>query len=95
MNSRVDDGASPYKGSDESSWDLPGFVEDAVNRNHIDVDPKLGSVTWGAVDIAPAADSPALGNGRPVAGAEATDYIGAVKDASSDWTKGWTSYAPN
>jgi hypothetical protein len=95
MNSRADDGASPYKGSDGSSWDLPGFIEDAANRNHIDVDPKLGSVAWGAVDIAPAVDSPALGNGRPVAGAEATDYIGAVKDASSDWTKGWTNYAPN
>jgi hypothetical protein len=94
-NSVVDDGASPYKTSDGSAWDLKGFIEDAGNRNHIDVDPKLGSVAWGAADIVPAADSPVLGNGRSVAGLEATDYIGAVKDAGSDWTKGWTNYAPN
>lgn len=94
-NSLADGGASPYKTSDGSTWDLKAFTEDAGNRNQIDVDPKLGSVAWGAADIVPAADSPALGNGRAVAGAEATDYIGAVKDASGDWTKGWTSYAPN
>ncbi|MBA3549217.1 MAG: hypothetical protein H0T76_22315 [Nannocystis sp.] len=94
-NSLADAGASPYKISDGSTWDLKAFFEDAGNRNHIDVDPKLGSITWGAADIVPAADSPALGNGRAVAGAEPTDFIGAVKDASSDWTKGWTNYAPN
>lgn len=94
-NSLADAGASPYKTSDGSAWDLKAFVEDAANRNHIEVDPKLGSVAWGAADIVPAADSPALGNGRPVTGLEATDYIGAVKDAAGDWTRGWTSYAPN
>ncbi len=94
-NSLADNGASPYKISDGSAWDLKAFVEDAGNRNHIDVDPKLGSYAWGAVDIVPAADSPALGNGRAVTGLEPTDYIGAVKDAAGDWTKGWTSFAPN
>ncbi len=94
-SSLADGGASPYKISDGSTWDLKGFVEDADNRNHIDVDPLLGSVTWGAADIVPAAGSPALGNGRAVTGAEPTDYIGAVKDAAGDWTKGWTNYAPN
>lgn len=95
MNSRADDGASPYKISDGSSWDLKAFVEDAGNRNHIDVDPKLGSVSWGAPDIVPAAGSPALGNGRTVSGLEATDFIGAVKDEAGDWTRGWTTYALN
>ncbi len=93
MNSVADDGASPYKISDGSTWDLKAFVEDAGKRNHIDVDPKLGSVAWGSADIVPAADSPALGAGRSVAGLEDTDYIGAVKDAAGDWTKGWTTYA--
>jgi hypothetical protein len=92
-NSVADSGASPYKISDGSTWDLKGFVEDAGERNQIDVDPKLGSVAWGAADIVPAADSPALGAGRTVAGLEDTDYIGAVKDAAGDWTKGWTNYA--
>jgi hypothetical protein len=94
-NSVKDGGASPYAGSDDSEWDIQGFVEDAGNRNHIDVDPKLGSYTWGSANIVPAADSPALGNGRAVDGLEATDYIGAVKDAAGDWTVGWTNYAPN
>lgn len=96
-NSLVDGGASPYTISDGSDWNLKGFVENANNRNHIDVDPMLGSVAWGAADIVPAAGSMALGNGNPVPaeGIEDTDYIGAVKDAAGDWTKGWTNYAPN
>jgi hypothetical protein len=92
-NSLADGGATPYLGSDGSAWDLKGFIEDAGSRNQIDVDPKLGSYTWGSADIVPAADSPALGNGRAVDGLEATDFIGAVKDADSDWTTGWTNYA--
>ncbi len=92
-NSLADDGATPYLGSDGSAWDLKGFIEDAASRNQIDVDPKLGSYTWGTPNIVPAADSPALGNGRAVDGLEATDFIGAVKDAGSDWTTGWTTYA--
>lgn len=92
-NSVVDDGASPYLISDESAFDLKGFIEDPAARNQIDVDPKLGSYAWGAANIVPAAGSPALGNGRAVAGLEATDYIGAVRDAASDWTVGWTNYA--
>lgn len=92
-NSLADDGATPYLGSDDSAWDLKGFIEDPANRNQIDVDPKLGSYAWGTPNIVPAAGSPALGNGRAVDGLEATDFIGAVKDAGSDWTTGWTSYA--
>lgn len=94
-NSIVDGGASPYKGSDGSTWDVKGFVEAAANNNLIDVDPKLRSTAWGSPDIAPAADSPVLGAGRPVAGLEATDYLGAVKDEASDWTRGWTNFAVN
>lgn len=92
-NSLADDGATPYLGSDDSAWDLKGFIEDPANRNQIDVDPKLGSYAWGTPNIVPAAGSPALGNGRAVDGLEATDFIGAVKDAGSDWTTGWTTYA--
>ena len=94
-NSVKDDGASAYLVSEGSTWDLKAFVEDAANRNHIDVDPKLGSYAWGSANIVPAADSPALGNGKAVSGLEATDYIGAVKDTAGGWTVGWTNYAPN
>jgi hypothetical protein len=76
-------------------FDIPGFVEDADNRNLFDVDPKLGSIAWGSLDAAPAAGSPVLGAGQAVDGLEATDYLGAIKDAESDWTKGWTNWSPN
>jgi hypothetical protein len=36
-----------------------------------------------------------LGAGQAVDGLEATDYLGAIKDAESDWTKGWTNWSPN
>ncbi len=94
-NARKDDGVSLYVGSEGSAWDVAGFFEAVTNNNQIDVDPMLASIRWGAADIVPAAGSPALGAGRPVEGHEPTDYIGAVKDSASDWTKGWTSYALN
>jgi len=94
-NAVKDDGASLYAGSDDSDWDIQAFFEAEANRNQIDVDPKLTSVTWGSANAVPAAGSPALGSGRAVKGLETTDFIGAVKDATSDWTVGWTNYAPN
>ena len=95
QNSLKDGGASPYVVSEGSSFDLEAFVEAEANANHIDVDPALTSMTWSSPDIVPAAGSPMLGAGVAAPGFEATDYIGAVKDAGSDWTKGWTNYAPN
>jgi len=94
-NARKDDGVSVYAGGEGSSWDLASFIEAAGNNNHLEVDPMLGSSAWGMANIVPAAGSPALGAGRPVPGHEATDFIGAVKDASSDWTRGWTTTALN
>jgi hypothetical protein len=87
---------APTRPATARAWDLKGFIEDAGNRNHIDVDPKLGSVAWGAARHR----RPPPTRRRSVMVArsralEATDYIGAVKDAGSDWTKGWTNYAPN
>ena len=78
-----------------STWDLAAFIEAAGNNNHLEVDPQLGSSAWGMANIVPAAGSPALGAGRPVPGHEASDFIGAVKDAGSDWTRGWTTSALN
>ena len=46
-------------------------------------------------DISPSSGSPALGSGAAPAGFDAADYLGAVKDAASDWTRGWTEYALN
>lgn len=89
------DGSDVYVISDGSTFDLKGFVEAAANANHVDVDPKLGSIAWGSPDIVPAADSPALGAGAAGGSCEAVDYIGAVKDAAGDWTTGWTNFKPN
>jgi len=94
-NAGKGDGVSLYAGSEGSTWDLKGFVEAAANNNQLEVDPMLGSSAWNAADIIPGAGSPALGAGRPVPGHEPSDFIGAVKDSASDWTRGWTSYAPN
>lgn len=94
-NSVVDDGATPYIVDMTSTFDLKAWVEDAANKNHIDVDPMLGGYEFGAADIAPKTGSPLLGAGAAPSGLDAADYIGAVKDAASDWTQGWTSYAIN
>ncbi|MEZ4448618.1 MAG: hypothetical protein R3B09_03995 [Nannocystaceae bacterium] len=80
--------------SEGSSWDLQGFVENTTNGNIFDQDPMLTATTWGSPNIAPRAGSPAL-TGTAAPGFEATDYLGAVKDEASDWTLGWTNYAPN
>ena len=95
MNARKDDGVSLYAGSEGSPWDLAAFIEAAGNNIQLDVDPMIGSIRWGMGDLVPATGSPVLGAGRPVAGHEAADFIGAVKDSASDWTKGWTNYALN
>lgn len=94
-NSLKDDGATPYIGGDGSDFDIPALVENPDSRNLIGVDPKLGNIAWGSLDAAPAAGSPVLGAGQAVDGLEATDYLGAIKDAESDWTKGWTNWSPN
>lgn len=94
-NGLADKGATLYTVSEGSTYDLKGLVEDAGNNNQLEVDPKLGSIAWGKPDVVPAADSPVLGAGRPVAGLESTDFIGAVKDRASDWTTGWTTFAIN
>jgi hypothetical protein len=90
-------GSGLYIVSEASTFDLQGFVEDAANGNLFDVDPKLGSAAWGAPNIIPAAGSPALNGVRPPADftGEPSDFIGAVKDEASDFTQGWTNYAPN
>lgn len=95
FNNALDGSGGLYVVSDMSTFDLMGFVEDAANNNHINADPKLGSITWGSPNIVPAADSPALGAGAVPSGCEAADYIGAVKDMAGDWTVGWTNYASN
>lgn len=95
QNSLKDGGATPYTVSEGSAFDLAAFVEAAGNNNLVDTDPKLGSMAWGSPDVVPAADSPLLGAGIAAPGFEATDYIGAVKDAAGDWTLGWTNYRPN
>jgi hypothetical protein len=83
---------SSYAGDDGSTFDIKTWVEDPANNNHIDVDPLLGAYEIGG-DISPRAGSPVLGAGAAPAGFEAADFIGAVKDAASDWTKGWTEFA--
>jgi hypothetical protein len=88
-------GDPPYVVSDGSTFDLKAFVEDAANNNHIDVDPMLTSTTWTSANIQPQAGSPVLGAGGAASGCEATDYIGAVKDGTGDWTTGWTIWALN
>ena len=92
QNSLKDSGAGVYVVSEGSSFDLAAFVEAATNNNLVDTDPGLGSLAWGTPDIVPAAGSPVLGAGVAAAGFEATDYLGAVKDAASDWTQGWTNW---
>lgn len=90
-------GTGLYVVSDGSTFDLAGFVEAPTNGNLFDMDPKLTSAAWGAPNIVPAADSPALNGIAPPAiftGAP-SDFIGAVKDAASDFTTGWTNYTPN
>jgi hypothetical protein len=94
-NSLKDDGATPYIGGDMSDFDIPALVENPDNRNILDTDPQLGSIAWGSLDAAPRAGSPVLGAGQAVSGFEATDYLGAIKDADSDWTRGWTNWSPN
>lgn len=94
-NGLADKGATLYTVSEGSTYDLKALVEGAGNNNQLEVDPKLGSIAWGKPDIVPASGSPALGAGRPVAGLESTDFIGAVKDSASDWTTGWTTFAIN
>ena len=93
-NSVVDMGATPYITDSDSTFDLKAFVEDAASSNRVDADPMLTSYAYGG-DISPMAGSPALSAGVAVPGFDAADYIGAVKDAASDWTKGWTDYALN
>jgi hypothetical protein len=95
FDNALDGSGELYTIGEGSSFDLRAFVEDAGNTNHVDVDPKLGSIAWGSPDIVPAADSPALGAGAAGPGCEAADYIGAVKDAAGDWTVGWTNYKTN
>jgi hypothetical protein len=91
-NAVIDAGVSQFLGDDGSSFDVKGWIEDAANANHVGVDPLLGAYEIGG-DIAPRAGSPVLGAGAAAAGFEATDFIGAVKDAASDWTKGWTEFS--
>ena len=93
-NSGVDMGATPYIVDMGSAFDLKAFVEDAANNNQIDVDPMLNSYDYGG-DITPKPGSPVLGAGMAPAGFDAADYLGAVKDAASDWTRGWTDYSVN
>ena len=95
QNSLKDGGATPYVVSEGSSFDLAAFVEAAANNNHLDTDPQLTSMTWSAPNIVPAAGSPMIGAGAAAPGFEATDFIGAVKDAAGDWTQGWTNFNPN
>lgn len=95
FDNALDGSGELYTIGEGSSFDLRAFVEDAGNTNHVDVDPKLGSIAWGSPDIVPATDSPALGAGVAGPGCEAADYIGAVKDAAGDWTVGWTNYKTN
>jgi hypothetical protein len=92
-NSLKDDGASPYLGGDGSTFDIPALVENPDNSNIFDGDPMLRSIAWGSLDAVPAPGSPALSGGAAVAGLEATDYRGALKD--EDWTLGWTNWSPN
>jgi hypothetical protein len=94
-NSVVDGGKTPWAVDDSSTFDLAAFVGDAANMNHVDVDPQLGSYAFGSADAAPRAGSPVLGKGQAPTGFDAADYIGAVKDSASDWTKGWTESALN
>lgn len=93
-NSVVDGGMTNWVVGEGSTFDVQGWLEDANLRNHLGVDPMLGGYDFGA-DIAPQPGSPLLGAGQAPAGMDAADYIGAVQDATSDWTKGWTEFAVN
>ena len=90
-------GSGLYVVSAGSMFDLQGFVEDAGNGNLFDVDPQLTSAAWGAPNIIPAAGSPALNGVAPPAAftGAPSDFIGAVKDDATDFTRGWTSFAAN
>ncbi len=90
-------GSGLYVVSPMSTFDLKAFVEKPTNGNLFDMDPQLTSTSWGTPNIVPAAASPALNGIAPPAiftGAP-SDFIGAVKDDASDFTKGWTSFTPN
>jgi hypothetical protein len=94
-NAALDGGATPYAVGDGSSFDLRGLVEDPANHNHVDVDPLLLSYDVAAPNAAPAEGSPVRGAGQAPDGFDPADYIGAIPSAADDWTRGWTSYAPN
>lgn len=95
QNSLKDSGAGVYVVSEGSDFDLEAFVEAASNNVLVDTDPKFGDIGWGVLNVVPVDGSPLLGAGVAAPGFEATDYIGAVKDAASDWTQGWTNWRPN
>jgi len=93
-NSVVDGGMTPYVVGADVTLDVGAWLAEPANENQIDVDPMLVSYELGG-DISPSSGSPALGSGAAPAGFDAADYLGAVKDAASDWTRGWTEYALN
>ena len=96
-NDRKGGGVDLYKVSAGSMFDLAAFVEAAGNGNLFGQDPRLTSAAWGSPNIVPAAGSPALNGVAPPAAfaGSPSDFIGAVKDDATDFTRGWTNYAPN
>jgi uncharacterized membrane protein len=83
-------------GGGEVSLEEAYFTDAA--RSTLFVDPMLGDPTnLTAPNFVPAAGSPVAGAGVAPSGDffTATDYIGAFEPGGTDWTAGWTAYAPN
>src|SRR5262249_44007937 len=75
------------------------FFMDPKRNNVFDKDPKLGNISLDKPNYVPAADSPAADGAAtpPDDGFFDTSatYLGAIKPGGPDWTKGWTTHAPN
>jgi hypothetical protein len=86
-----------FKEKSGDKWSIKTFVM-TKNKLNKEADPKLTAPTNEASpDFSPASGSPAVGSGVATQPSDSwfdsVDYIGAIKDSASDWTKGWTNYA--
>ncbi len=92
--------ASEYKDPKPEDVADPPFTVEAffttMNANNRVTDPGLASIDWQAPDLRPAAGSAAATGAVDTMDPwfDATDYVGAFS-ADSDWTDGWTNWAPN
>ncbi|MCB9704524.1 MAG: hypothetical protein H6711_21750 [Myxococcales bacterium] len=68
--------------AEPAGWDIASFVESAAAGNAMDMDPGITDTTWGSPDPTPVAG-----------GLAETMGVGAVQ--GTNWTAGWTNYAPN